>query len=402
MLKLDWNALRRWPSLFQQVLRVPHSSSKFWVPARQLECGQQKGGNFYCSGCGANAQRVYELDYCFRCLYISLKDRQQLIMAGPIGRENSLLKANKPLKKLSKDQLTRELNSRKIYGGNTKKELEQLLAEEMHGVQRVPALLYTNSTCTLETIKCAHYEVLTFEPLHDIGKHIENVITELPSHLPNKEANAIQELIHLSIGSKATQRTCDYRRALVMLAKHSSSIISRNVQQLLQSLVEIQRIAYSSEKDRTSKSILRFHNITWFHGILCREVFGFNLKKLMARKLYGNYYHNITCHAAMQHRLISGKSCNVEEQEMVFNTITSITKSTSSYHPDHIIGNIFIRLQAEKQNEFTCSSISQQESTVSKLAASLPLWGNTIIPHQIIKKFQRSWQAQARILHGST
>ena len=53
-------------------------------PARELECGQQKSGNYYCSGCGAYAQRVYELDYCFRCRWMSLSDRQQLMLNGPM------------------------------------------------------------------------------------------------------------------------------------------------------------------------------------------------------------------------------------------------------------------------------------------------------------------------------
>ena len=112
-------------------------------------------------------------------------------------------------------------------------------------------------------------------------------------------------------------------------------------------LVKIQRIAYSSEAERTPKSVLRLHNMTWYHGILCREIFGFMLKKLTTRKLYGNYWHNITCHAAVQHRLINRKACNVKQTRKVFNTITNITKATSSYR--HIIGNIFIRLQAEKE-----------------------------------------------------
>ena len=43
-------------------------------PACELECGQQKGGNYYCSRCGAYAQQVYELDYCFRCRWMSLSD----------------------------------------------------------------------------------------------------------------------------------------------------------------------------------------------------------------------------------------------------------------------------------------------------------------------------------------
>ena len=65
------------------VMRFFHGDS----PARQFECGQQKGGNYYCSGCGAKAQRAYELDYCLRSPYISLSDRQHLVLKGPVGRK---------------------------------------------------------------------------------------------------------------------------------------------------------------------------------------------------------------------------------------------------------------------------------------------------------------------------
>jgi hypothetical protein len=373
------------------IMRFFHGDS----PARQLESGQQKGGNFYCSGCGANAQQAYDLDICFSCHYMSLTERQQLVLSGPLGRKNSLAKVSKPFQNLKKDELIRELNARQIYEGETKKDLEKLLTEELHGVQRVPALLYTNPTSTLESINCGKYEVLSFEPLHDIGKHIENVLTELPFHLPKKEATAVKDVLQCSIGGKDTKRTFDYRCTLIILAKQSSQIISSNlIQELLSTLVEIQRIAYSSEAERTPKSVLRLHNMTWYHGILCREIFGFKLKELTTRKLYGNYYHNITSHAAIQHRLISGKSCNVEEQERIFNTITNITKSTSSYHPSHIIGNIFIRLQAEKEMQiFQGSCDSKQEASVSHLASSLPAYGNTIIPSKFIEKHIRSWQA---------
>jgi hypothetical protein len=72
------------------------------------------------------------------------------------------------------------------------------LSEELHGIQRVPALLYNNPTATLESINCDKYEILSFEPLHDIGKHIENVLAEFPFHLPEKEAAAVKEVINCS------------------------------------------------------------------------------------------------------------------------------------------------------------------------------------------------------------
>jgi hypothetical protein len=46
--------------------------------------------------------------------------------------------------------LIRELNARSIYKGEKKKELEDLLKDELHGVQRVPALLLTSPNKTLE------------------------------------------------------------------------------------------------------------------------------------------------------------------------------------------------------------------------------------------------------------
>ena len=62
------------------------------TPARQYECGQQKGGNYYCAICGASAHRVYEMDYVFRCSHMSLADRQSLVLKGPYGRKISFQK----------------------------------------------------------------------------------------------------------------------------------------------------------------------------------------------------------------------------------------------------------------------------------------------------------------------
>ena len=364
-------------------------------PARQFECGQQKGGNFYCSGCGARAQTIYEFDYCLHCPYMSFSERQHLVMKGPIGRKNSLAQLNHPLHGLTKEQLKEELNAREIYEGDSKKELEVLLVEEMHGVQRVPALLYTDATSTMASHHCENYEILPFEPLHDAGKHIENILNELPSHLTSEEANIVKEVKMLCLGGKETKRTFDYRCTLITLAKNLyKHTTSKYVQLLLHTMVDIQRIAYSSDKDRTPKSVLRLHNMTWYHGILCREVFGFKLKEITTRKLYVNYFHDITTHASMQHRLVCGKSCNVEEQERVFNAIANITKSTSSYQPHHIISNVFVRLQAEKHmSAYKSNCVSTQEASVAKLATSLPPYGNTIIPHHLITKHSRSWQA---------
>ena len=176
------------------------------TPARQYECGQQKGGKFYCAVCGASANRVYELDYSFRCSHMSLADRQDLVLKGPYGKKNSLKKASKPFQDLNKDELIRELSARGIYEGNTKEELQNLLKEELHGVQRVPALLYPNPEVPLDEINCGNYDILGFEPLHDISHHIENVLTELSLHLPKKEASELNALTEFCIGGERNKK----------------------------------------------------------------------------------------------------------------------------------------------------------------------------------------------------
>ena len=111
------------------------------------------------------------------------------------------------------------------------------------------------------------------------------------------------------------------------------------------------------------------------------------------RKFYGTYLHDLTTHAPIQLRIVSGHSSNAEEEECTFNTVKFITNTTSSYHPGHIISIIFIRLQAEEQLGRSEYSVEKQQSVVSRLAHSLPLQRNTRIPKTLIKKHSSKWQA---------
>ncbi|CAB3995246.1 Hypothetical predicted protein [Paramuricea clavata] len=59
---------------------------------------------------------------------------------------------------------------------------------------------------------------------------------------------------------------------------------------------------------------------------------------------------------------------------------------TSSNHPDHIIANVFVRVQAEKEFKASQPTTSDtQQAHVSKLASSLPDFGNTVIPKQMLQ-----------------
>ena len=113
------------------------------------------------------------------------------------------------------------------------------------------SLLFPTPSENLELINCANYEILGFEPLHDIGKHIENLFTELPDHLPTTEASKLKALLDLCIGAKETKRTIDFRCALIVVSNHLRGSVNSMVQHLFDTLVEIQEIAYSPEAKRT-------------------------------------------------------------------------------------------------------------------------------------------------------
>ena len=58
-----------------------------------------------------------------------------------------------------------------------------VLKVEMHGIQRLPSLLYTVPFKTLDEINLQHYEILANEPLHDVLNHIKNIQQEIPYYV---------------------------------------------------------------------------------------------------------------------------------------------------------------------------------------------------------------------------
>ena len=78
----------------------------------------------------------------------------------------------------------------------------------------------------------------------------------------------------------------------------------------------------------------------------------------------------------------------------MFNTITNITKTTSSQHVNHIIGNIILRVQAEQKfKAYQGSTNAKQQTSVTKLVQTIPNIGNSIFPQHLIAKYLPAWQA---------
>ena len=113
-------------------------------------------------------------------------------------------------------------------------------------------------------------------------------------------------------------------------------------------------------------------------------------KKLTRRKLFGIYFHNLSAHAGMMFHLISGQASNAEQQERIFNHIKQITGSTSNYHPEQIIPNVFVCIQAEKEMHIHADDASQQQAE-SHLAEVLQPNTNTSIPLRLIRRHPRVW-----------
>ena len=363
-------------------------------PARAHEAGQQKGGNYFCSTCEVHSIMTDDVTHILNCKIVTLEERQESIMSGKISLHNSKVQKTKPLSGLKKHELEQELASRGIYDGGRKDELQSLLNKEMRGKQRVPALLFNNPQGRLSELCLQDYEILPCEPLHDVGHHIENVFTELPFHLKEQEAKAIEESMDLCLGSKDSKRTADYRSALVKTAGYimQHHIMSDKPLAIINSLVEMQRILYAPDSQRSPSLILRYCNQSWLHSILLAELVQ-KPKKLTRRKLFGVYFHNLSAHASLMLRLISGQASNAEQQERMFNHVKRITRSTSNYHAEQIIPNLFVRLQAEKEMSLHSDDVSQQQAEISYLTRSLPPPANTKISFSFIQRYRGAWQA---------
>ena len=136
---------------------------------------------------------------------------------------------------------------------------------------------------------------------------------------------------------------------------------------------------------RTAESVLVLYSKTFLHGILLRKHIAHNVKKLTVKKLYGKYFHSLFRHCADEHRLLSGKWMNAENQERSFKVLKGITSGTSNYHPNQIFLNCVIRSQAtEKIN--ACPASEAIESKISKAAKRLDIQ-KTTSPFEIIEKY---------------
>ena len=163
---------------------------------------------------------------------------------------------------------------------------------------------------------------------------------------------------------------------------------------LFRTAVEIIEILYASSVKRSKVQILRLHNVTFVHNMLCREHFGSPVHVTRA-KMFGRYFHAIVYHALLLYRLISTSSLYTETQERMFNQLKSITHSTSNHNPTQIITNILVRIQEEEKSHSNSSQmcLDSEENEVSKLQKCLKSKTNTVISFEWQQKYRPHYQA---------
>ena len=135
---------------------------------QEFEAGEQKGGNAGCASCSGDARKYKDLAVSLSRSHMSLTERQKKVLQGPAG-QNKRNGGLRPFKDLRLEELKRECNARGLPCDGQKKELQEVLKEEIGGIQRVPAMIFFDQEKTLA----------------DIGLG-ENSITNLPLHLSNK------------------------------------------------------------------------------------------------------------------------------------------------------------------------------------------------------------------------
>ncbi|VDI29311.1 Hypothetical predicted protein [Mytilus galloprovincialis] len=164
--------------------------------------------------------------------YTAVRIEDLQILSEPITADNDervgLIKSTRcfeelkkgnlnPFQNLKKDDLIEELESRDIDIHNMlRPELQENLSALLHGICRPPALMTTNPTLSTHHLNLNNYEIFGMEPLHDLSNFIQNIITELPSHISDKKLQKeLEEFSKHTIGDKNQIKGSDARLYLV-------------------------------------------------------------------------------------------------------------------------------------------------------------------------------------------
>ena len=231
------------------------------------------------------------------------------------------------------------------------------------------------------------------EPLHDVSDHIQNLYEELPQHAPKDFKKSLKEVIQNSFNGKEAKNFSNYRNSLSVVCVWLIKQYPKHfVIEIFTTLVEIQEFSYATEEQRNQVSILQLQNVCFQHAMVLKLHIQGQLKSLTSCKFLGSYYHSFIKHAPKQHHIVSGRTSNTEKEEATFNSIKVATSLASNHHPNNVIANALIRLQAKdalNENQTT----PERESKITKMYEFIKRnFKNTVISFHWIKKYKCQYQ----------
>ena len=110
----------------------------------------------------------------------------------------------------------------------------------------------------------------------------------------------------------------------------------------------------------------------------------------------GVYVHALTVHSPTQYELASLRSLNSENQERLFGQARVIAESCTNHHPDNVIPQVMLRLQAKQERHMAMASVEKGDSQVSSVAKDLPKLQRTTINRSFLRHKGDSWQLHLR------
>ena len=160
---------------------------------------------------------------------------------------------------------------------------------------------------SLSELHLSSYCVLPCEPVHDLKGYWAPVLRKLPSVLPSLLKSAISLYLD-TVWKKANLYGSDLREMLVEVA-HILATRSANgpASDFITCFVQVSRILYTKDSDRSPKQCLQFHNCAYMVYDLHCALFGEVHTSL--------YFHALLVHGPVQHEIVCCRSTNTESEE---------------------------------------------------------------------------------------
>ena len=149
----------------------------------------------------------------------------------------------------------------------------------------------------------------------------------------------------------------------------------------------------SARDEKICSKVNALISTSFLHALFLKINIEGKVKSATERNFFDIYYHSLIRHSCEQYRVFSGRSANTEKEEATFNTLKTFTNLTSNHHPQNIIFNSLVRLQANKilaAGENECDKNEEIFSTLYQPIKSS--FSNTFIPFNWIKSYPSFYQ----------